>query len=485
MSQYHLKNNDLDAFKQERLCQNNVMFFSNILEQKAKQDNLANLKLFLQALLKKENFLTDYIQFVKNSQTMEFLSDFMKNYVDLLTTRLEDKDAFLLAECFFYAFLFLADKCRLAEHIFVTVLADFVESFGFGLADNLLEVCIRKGFKKLEERLRFMYLFYSDDEQLQKLLSQKDSWSSFTLLYMFLMNSNCPRARYLKYEVVRNMLQKEEEENQNQKFSSKTLTPEILLNGLLKEEQSQNNLGSKKTRGHLEQQSALERSLKELLRRPGSKDFIEGLFGVYQGLSEFKKCYPGKMEFDFIKETIQELAALVHQSRDRTSLATIQELKVVLALFCNFLTDYPQQTLQEPTLIDMVYDNLLDLINTDNSFTKYIGVSVFTNLLLKHIKKKVNDSNGNKNHPLHLIKVCLKGMEGEPEKGLFTFKPINMWPQITAAVNRMIEENLNDDKRRIMRIQDYLKRVEEEFSANKAGNNDMNNEVWKFLKKLH
>lgn len=484
MTQFNQKN-ELDVFKNERVTQHNVHVFSSILEHKSKQDNLANLKVFLQALLKKENFLTDYIQFVKNTQTNENLSDFMRNYIDLLTNRLEDKDAFLLAECFFYAFIFLADKCRMAEHIFMTILADFVESFGFGLADNLLEVCIRKGFKKLEERLRFMYLFYSDDEQLQKLISQKDSWSSFTLLYMFLMNSNCPRARYLKFEVLRNMIQKEEDENSHQKFASKSLTPESLLNGLLKEEQMQTTLGSKKNRGHLEQQSALEKSLKELLRRPSSKDFVEGLFGVYQGLSEFKKCHPGKMEFDFIKETIHELAALVHQTRDRTSLSTAQELKVLLALFCNFLTDYPQQTLQDPGLIDMIYDNLLDLINTDNSFTKYIGVSVFTNLLLKHIKKKVNDNNGNKNHPLQLIKVCLKGMENPPEKGLFVFKPVNMWPQITAAVNRMIEENLNDDKRRISRIQEYLKRVEEEFSSNKSGNNDMNNEVWKFLKKLH
>ena len=97
MAQYNQKN-DLDVFKQERLNQNNVGFFSNILEQKAKQENLSNLKLFLQALLKKENFLADYIQFIKSTQTAEYLSDFMKNYVDLLTTRLEDKDAFLLAE---------------------------------------------------------------------------------------------------------------------------------------------------------------------------------------------------------------------------------------------------------------------------------------------------------------------------------------------------------------------------------------------------
>lgn len=481
MSQYHQKN-DLDVFKQERLNQNNVGFFSNLLEQKAKQENLASLKLFLQALLKKENFLADYVQFVKTTQTTEYLSDFMRNYVDLLTTRLEDKDAFLLAECFFYAFLFLADKCRLAEHIFISVLADFVESFGFGLADNLLEVCIRKGFRKLEERLRFIYLYYSDDEQLSKLLVQKDSWSSFTLLYMFLMNGNCPRARYLKFELLRTMMQNEEANNPA-KLAGKGLTPELLLYGLLKEEQTQGTLGSKRNRAPPEQQSILERSLKELLRRPGSKDFIEGLFGVYQGLSEYKKCNPGKIEFEFIRDTLLELSALIQSNRDRTTLSAIQELKVILALFCNFLTDFAQQTLQETALIDMVYDNLLDLINTENSFTKYIGVSVFTNLLLKHIKKKVND-NGNKNHPLHLIKVCLKGLDSEPEKGLFMFKPINIWPQITAAVNRLIEESMGDEKRRITRIQEYLRRVEEEFSANKNGNNEMNNEVWKFLKKL-
>ena len=423
------------------------------------------------------------MQFVKNTQTTEFLSDFMRNYVDLLTTRLEDKDAFLLAECFFYAFIFLADKCRLAEHIFVTVLADFVESFGFGIADNLLEVCLRKGFKKLEERLRFLYLFYSDDEQMAKLLSSKDSWSSFTLLYMFLMNVNCPRARYLKFEYLRNMMQNEELNNPT-RMAGKSLTPEILLYALLKEEQSPGTLGSKRNRANPEQQGILEKSLMEILRKPSSKDFIEGLFGVYQGLTEFKKCNPGKIEFDFIRNTLLELSTLVHAHKDRNTLATIQELKVTLALFCNFLTDFPKQTLDEPALIDMVYDNLLDLINTDNSFTKYIGVSVFTNLLLKHIKKKVNDTNGNKNHPLHLIKVCLKGLETEPEKGLFMFKPVNIWPQITAAVNRLIEENMTDDKRRVLRIQEYLKRVEEEFSANKNGNNEMNVEVWKFLKKL-
>lgn len=482
MSMNSLKN-DLDVFKQERLNQNNVMLFSSILEQRAKSDNLPSLKLFLQSLLKKDNFLAGYVQCVKDTQSTEHLSDFMRNYVDLLAQRLDDKDAFLLAECFFYAFIFIADKCRLAEHIFVMVLADFVESFGFGIADNLLEVCIRKGFKKLEERLRFIYLYYSDDEQMQKLLSSKDSWSSFTLLYMFLMNGNSPRARYLKFEYLRNMMQNEEMAN-NVKMNGKSLTPEILLYGLLKEEQSQGKLGSSRSKANPEQQGLLEKSLTEILRRPGSKDFIEGLFGVYQGLSEFKKANPGKIEFEFVRHTLLELSALIQTNRDRNTLGAIQELKVILALFCNFLTDFPKQTLDEPPLIDMVYDNLLDLINTENCFTKYIGVSVFTNLLLKQIKKKVNDTSNNKSHPLHLIKVCLKGLETEPERGLFLFKPINIWPQITAAVNRLIDENLSDDKRRVSRIQEYLRRVEEEFASNKNGNNEMNLEVWKFIKKL-
>ena len=144
------------------------------------------LKTYLQAVLKKESFLSDYVHFTKLTQGPEYLTDFIKNYIDVLTNRLEDKDAFLLLECFFYCFMFLADKCRLSEHIFLSVLADFVESFGFGLADNLLEVCIRKALKKMEERLRFMYLFYSDDTQLKKLLEKRDSWSPFTLLYLFL-----------------------------------------------------------------------------------------------------------------------------------------------------------------------------------------------------------------------------------------------------------------------------------------------------------
>ena len=128
--------------------------------------------------------------------------------------------------------------------------------------------------------------------------------------------------------------------------------------------------------------------------------------------------------------------------------------------------------------------NLMELINTDNGFTKYIGISVFTNLLLKKIKKNVSDHNSNKDLSLKLVKVCLKGMEGEPDPNLFNFKIITILPQIYYSISKIIDDNVSDEKRRVTRIQDYLKRVEEEFCSLKNGSNELNNEIWKFIKKL-
>ena len=140
--------------------------------------------------------------------------------------------------------------------------------------------------------------------------------------------------------------------------------------------------------------------------------------------------------------------------------------------------------MSDEVLVDMTFKNLLELINMDIGFTKYIGVSVFTNLLLSKVRKSIGPDANQNGQTLRLLKVCLKGLEEEPETGLFSLKDIKIWPQIYSAINRLIDENIGDEKRRLSRIQDYLKRVEEEFVASKSGNNDMNNEVWRFLKKL-
>lgn len=474
---------DLETFKQERVNASSIGLFSTFLSEKSKCDNIALLKTFLQAILKKENFLSDYIHFTKMTQTSEFLTDFMKNYIEVLTTRLEDKDAFLLAECFFYAFLFLADKCRLSEYIFLNVLADFVESFGFRLAENLLELAINKQLRKIEERLRFVFLFYSDDGQLKKLLEKKDSWSSFTLLYLFLSNPQSSRGRYLKHELLRESSTENEEASlkrreETMRQNGKVITPEILLIGLLEEDSNNATVKSSS------EMSLIERSMKELLKRSGSKDLIESLFGIYQGLHEAKKNNPKALNFNFVRDTIKELYALIQSKTERNQAAQVNELKVIMGLFGNFLGEFPQDTMADNNLVEVTYSNLLDLIMMDNGFTKYIGISVFTNLLLKKIKKSFQSEGNAKDQSLKLVKVCLKGLEEEPEAGLFTVKNVQLWPQIYSAISRLIDENLGDERRRISRIQDYLKRVEEEFQASRTGNNDMNNEVWRFLKKL-
>lgn len=463
---------DLETFKNERLNRTSVEYFSAFLMEKSKLDSLPQLKSTLVAILKKEGFLAEYMHIIKCTQGSEFLSDFMRNYIDVLTQRIEDKDAFLLAECFFYCMVFVAEKCRLSEHIFLTVLADFVESFGFALAENLFEVCIRRSLKRMEERLRFMMLFYTDDAQVKKL---KETWSASLLLYLFLSSPNSPRAKYLKYEYLREA--KQEEERAQRAEEQRAKMPETILTAMLEDDESLIATGNRRNT------YIFERCLQEVLKNPGSGSFIESLFGLYQSVMEFRRNKTKIIDFSFIKETILRIAQLAASKPDRTPAMQVLELRVVLALFCNLLTDFAEETTQDQQLMDVIFSNIMDLVAADSAFTKYVGVSVFASLILAKIKKPGNDF-PNRDQFLRLVKVGIKGMEGKPEPNLFSFRPQTGWNQVAAAVNRLVDEQIGDEKRRLNRIQEYLKRVEEEFSGCKNGNNEMNMEVWKFLKKL-
>lgn len=463
---------DLETFKNERLNRSTVEYFSTFLMEKSKLDALPQLKTILVAILKKEGFLAEYMHITKCTQGNEYLSDFMRNYIDVLAQRIEDKDGFLLAECFFYCMLFVAEKCRLSEHIFLTVLADFVESFGFALADNLFEVCNRRSLKRMEERMRFMLLFYTDDAQVKKL---KDSWSASLLLYLFLSSPNSPRAKYLKYEYLREARQDEDRAQRLEEQRNKM--PETILTAMLEDDESLITSGCRRNT------FVFERCVQEVLKNPASGSFIESLFGLYQSVMEFRRNKTRIIEFSFIKDTILKIAQLAASKPDRTPAMQVLELRVVLALFCNLLTDFVEETMQDHQLIDVVFSNIMDLVAADSAFTKYVGVSVFASLILVKIKKPANDF-PNRDQFLRLVKVGIKGLENKPEPNLFSFRPLSGWNQVAAAVNRLVDEQVGDEKRRLTRIQEYLKRVEEEFSSCKNGNNEMNMEVWKFLKKL-
>lgn len=470
---------ELETFRVEKLSASTLGYFSDFISQKSKIDNLAILKQLLHIMLKKDNFLADYMQLSKHAQSAETLTEFMRNYIEQLQQRLEDKDAFLLAECFFYQFLFLADRCRLSEHLFLTTLSDFVESFGFGVADNLLELCLVKGLKKMEERIRFMYLYYSDDTQLNRL--PKDSWSVFTMLYLFLSSSQTPRAKYLKHELLKEAetIQMRNQLQGNQINQKPPWSPENLLIGLLEEEEKR----KKNNSAHIPN-GVIELAFRELMKRPANKDIVESIFGIYQGMLEARKTSPLAFEFVFIKEVLESMINLIMTRAERNNSVSVNELRVLLALFSNFLASYSEESNKDEELMIMVYENLSELINAENGFTKYIGISVFTNLLLNNIKRKMNDKQAGKNQAFNLVKVCLKGLQSEPDTSLFAFKAINIWPQVASALSRLIDESIGDDRRKLARVQEYLRRVEEEFSSTKGGNNDLNTEVWKFLKKL-
>ena len=483
---YPQNNKDqLDVFRSEKVTASSLSFFSAFVESKAKVTELPKLKAVLQAFIKKENFLADYLHHTKNAQTAEHLTDFMRTYVNALTCRLEDSDGFLLVECFFYGMVFLAEKCRLAEHIFMTVLADFVESFGFALADNLLEVCLGKGLRKMEERLRFLFLFYSDDAQLRKLLERREGWSSFTLLYLFLMNPDSPRVKYLRHELIhappdddlRRQLHSKEDASKPRMLSANSL-----LLGLL-EEEPRALPDSDKLKG-AQSVAFLEKTFNELIKRTSSKEIVEALFGIYHGVAEVKKKFPEAIQFSFISRCIRELGAIVQGKSDRNPMASLNEIKVILAFFTNFLCDWPAEASSDTDLVTIAYSNLMDLIRADNGFMKYTGTTVCTNLLVKKIRRSLSDYNTAKEHSVRLMKICLKGLDAPPETSVFSFKPMGQFGTIFAALGRILDEQLTDDKKKIVRIQEYLRRVEEEFEASKSSTAEMNNEVWKFLKKL-
>lgn len=473
----------IESLRKEVLNPGTYKVFSEFIREKSKIQSLPMLKNVLQTMLRKDNFMAEYITLCKNTQGTEYLSDFMKNYIDTLSLNPDDKDGFLLCECFFYGFLFLSEKCRLSEHIFMTTLCDFTESFGFALVDNLLEVALKKKLSRVEERLRFLYLFYSDDEQLRKLLiEKKDSWSIFTLLYLFLAASDSSRAKYLKHDLVvqppseiAGLL----EEDRRSEAVRRAIGPDTLLLGLLGPGQGptkEDNLN------HLNPEFILQ-TLKEVVKRPGSRDLIENLFGLYQGLMEAQRTRGNNLSFDLVKSCIMELDRLISASASKTPVHSLNELKVLKALYCNTLVEFSDQTKADQEFLDKVVTNLMELIKTENGFSKYVGISVFMTLAMKGIRKKVKDD-GNSQQYLNLMKVCYKGLNSEPDPHLFAFRSFAGWRSVFEAINRLLDEQLGDEKRRVSRIQDYLKKVEEEFATTRGGNNDMNNEVWRFLKKL-